>query len=90
MDMNRQQGPPTPTDGVEVTSLEELLSVAQDADRLHVFEETAHSLLPASTLRGRLGGRTEWRDRASTVDRPLSAKTPFREKNRREREASDG
>jgi len=90
MDMNRQQGPSTPTDGVEVTSLEELLTVAQVAERLHVLEETARSLLRAGELRGSLGGRTEWRVRASAVDRPLSAKTPFREKNRREREASDG
>ncbi len=90
MGMNRKQGPSAPTDGVEVPSLDELLTNAQVAERLHVSEETVRSWLRAGELRGSLGGRAGWRVRASAVERPLSAKAPFREKNRLEREASDG
>ncbi len=91
MGMNREQGPSAPADGVEAPSLDDLLTVPQIAERLHVSEKTGRSLFRAGELRrGSLGVRAGCRVRASAVERPLRAKTPFREKNRLEREASDG
>ena len=91
MSMSRQQGPPTPNDSAEAASPDELLTVLQIAERLRVSEETVRSWLRAGELRGaNLGGRAGWRVRASEVEHLLSARTPIREKNRRERDASDG
>lgn len=85
MGMNRKQDASAPTDGVEVPSLDALLTVPQVTERLHVSEKSGRSLFRAGELRrGSLGVR------ASAVERTLRSKTPFREKNRLEREASDG
>lgn len=91
MGMNRKQDASPPTDGVEVPSLDALLTVPQVTERLQVSEKSGRSLFRAGELRGgSLGVRAGWRVRASAVERPLRAKTPFKEKNRLEREASDG
>jgi hypothetical protein len=90
MGMNREQGPSAPADGVEAPSLDDLLTVLRSRNACTYPKNRALLVSCWRTAPRQSRGSSGCRVRASAVERPLRAKTPFREKNRLEREASDG